>query len=479
MTLAGNRLTRSLPLILLIAWVLAVAAPGFVCAAPKPDGPSVQEAQNGTQLSKDEPAQARPSPDVETPVPLRTEQLDEAGKMLGKKIDQVGIGASLKLGRWINAKAFWGITWLKLFVCFGLLLLVIVVDRLVRNLISARLAPRRAGDKEEGWFVLVLGALSQPLSLFIRVYGIYWALSPLLGYFDTGATHNLMHRSAGKMADVGGTAAIFWFAYRMIEVVDCRLRRWANSTQSAINDMLAPLVAKALRIFTIVVGGIMVVQNLTGIEVAPLVASLGIGGLAFALAGKDSIANFFGSLTILLDKPFQVGERVVIDNHDGFVEDVGFRSTRLRTLTGNMVSIPNEKIINSTLENIGRRSHLRWHTNIGITCDTPPEKVERAVLIVRDILENHEGMREDFQPRVHFNGFNDWNLNIAVYAWYHPADYWSYQAWLQRTCLEIMRRYRDEGIEFAFPTQTVYQMNPAGPGNAEPVAHLHTVKYPK
>jgi MscS family membrane protein len=177
------------------------------------------------------------------------------------------------------------------------------------------------------------------------------------------------------------------------------------------------------------------------------------------LAAKDSIANFFGTLTILFDKPFQVGERVIIDNYDGVVEDVGFRSTRIRTLTGHLVTIPNEKIVNSGLENIGKRPHIRWLTNITITYDTPPEKVEKAVSIVSKILNNHEGMHPGFPPRVYFNGFNDWSLNIMVIAWYHPANYWDMQDWLQRTCLEILRRFNSEGIDFAFPSRTTYLAN--------------------
>ncbi|MBW2603747.1 MAG: mechanosensitive ion channel family protein [Deltaproteobacteria bacterium] len=195
------------------------------------------------------------------------------------------------------------------------------------------------------------------------------------------------------------------------------------------------------------------------LKIGPLLASLGIGGLAVALAAKDSIANFFGTLTILFDKPFQVGQRITIDQYDGTVENVGFRSTRIRTLTGHLVTIPNEKLVNSSVENIGERPHIRWLTNIGITYDTPPEKVEKAVQIIREILENHEGMKEDFPPRVFFNGFNDWSLNIMVVVWYHPPNYWDYQEWLQKVCLEIMRRFEAEDIDFAFPSRTIYLAN--------------------
>ena len=104
--------------------------------------------------------------------------------------------------------------------------------------------------------------------------------------------------------------------------MDFQLKKWAASTDSSIDDVLAPLFGKTLRVFIIIIGGILIIQNLTGVKIGPLLASLGIGGIAIALAAKDSIANFFGTLTILFDKPFQVGERILIDNYDGVVEDV-------------------------------------------------------------------------------------------------------------------------------------------------------------
>ena len=111
------------------------------------------------------------------------------------------------------------------------------------------------------------------------------------------------------------------------------------------------------------------------------------------------------------------------------------------------------------LENVAKRPHIRWLTNITITYDTLPEKVEMAVSIISEALENHEGMHPDFPPRVFFNGFNEWSLNILVVAWYHPADWWPMQAWLQKTCLEILRKFNDEGIDFAFPSRTLYLAN--------------------
>lgn len=408
----------------------------------------------------DQEANAESKPDFAAKmVSNHSEKLDQAGDKVGQQIDLFSEQASLRMGSWVNVKVIYGITWLKLIVCFLLLFIVLFVERVVRFMIDRKI---KKSDQETGGRnikYLILEAAAKPLSMFIWIYGIYMAFTPLFANFRKPDGSNLVHAVAQHAADLGVTIAIFWFVYKLVTIVDFQLKKWAAKTESTIDDVLAPLLGKTLRIFIIIVGGILIIQNLTGVKIGPLLASLGIGGIAIALAAKDSIANFFGTLTILFDKPFQVGERVLIDSYDGVVEDVGFRSTRIRTLNGHLVTIPNEKIVNSGLENIGKRPHIRWLTNITITYDTPPDKVEKAVSIINDILDNHEGLHPDFPPRVYFNGFNDWSLNILVIAWYHPPSYWDMQSWLQRTCLEILRRFNDEGIDFAFPSSTVYVAN--------------------
>jgi len=396
--------------------------------------------------------------DTQAPV-IKVKAMDKAGERVGKGIDKFSHSASSKLGKWIEIEIFAGITWLKLLFCLFLIFLVVIVERLLRWLISATIRKIPSNIDVFSWQQNFLLACSKPLSLFIWSYGTYGALSPLYSHFRPPVGENLVHLVAQKAADVGGTIALFWFILSLVKILDVYLKKWAAGTESTIDDMLVPIVAKTLKVFIIVIGGIIVIQNLTGLKIGPLLASLGIGGIAVALAAKDSIANFFGTLTILFDKPFQVGQRIIVDQYDGIVESVGFRSTQVRTLTGHLVTVPNEKLATSSVENIGERPYIRWLTNIGITYDTPPEKVEKAVQMIREILENHEGMEEDFPPRVFFNGFNDWSLNITVIAWYHPPNYWDFQAWLQRTCLEIMRRFETEDIDFAFPSRTIYMAN--------------------
>lgn len=412
----------------------------------------------GEEASPSEVSNSTPAPKIDG----RTTQMKKvelAGEKIGESVEAFSKKASSHFGGWFNVKVFAGITWLKLGICLVLLFLVVALERTLRWIIQARLRKMPRAEEITSVKELFLAAISKPISLFVLTYGIYGALTPLFVHFQTLEGDNLVRTVAQKAADIAGAFAILWFIYRLVAIVDMRLKRWAASTESTLDDVLVPLVGKTLRLFIVIIGSIIIIQNLTGVKIGPLLASLGIGGLAVALAARDSIANFFGTFTILFDKPFQVGERIVIDQYDGVVESVGFRSTRVRTLTGHLVSIPNEKVVNSTLENIGRRPHIRWLTNLTITYDTPPEKVEKAVQIILETLENHEGMHEDFPPRACFNGFNDWSLNILVVAWYHPPDYWAYNAWLQKTCLEIMRRFEAEGIEFAFPTRTVYVAN--------------------
>lgn len=390
----------------------------------------------------------------------KTGKLDQAGQKVGEKIEAFGNKASGHLGGWINGK-FLDISWLTLIFCLLLIFIVVTVERIIRWLTNRKIETLTQTEGTISWTGLFLKAALRPLTLLIWMFGIYGALTPIYSSFQAEDGSNIVHFILQKTVATGGIIAFFWFFYQFVNVLDVRLSQWAKTTESTIDDILVPLVGKTLRIFIVIIGSIILIQNLTGVKIGPLLASLGIGGIAVALAAKDSIANLFGTLTILFDKPFQVGERIVVDTYDGTVEDVGFRSTRIRLLTGHLVTIPNEKVVNSVLENIGRRPNIRWLTNIGITYDTSPEKIEKAVNIIRDILDGHEGIHPDLPPRVYFSGFNDWSLNILVIAWYHPPNYWDYMAWLQRTCLEITKRFKAEDIDFAFPSRTLHLANDA------------------
>ena len=225
-----------------------------------------------------------------------------------------------------------------------------------------------------------------------------------------------------------------------------------------------------------------------GVSLTTLLAGAGIGGIAIALAARSTLENVIASFTIFADKPYKVGQRVTVMGQDGTVESIGLRSTKIRLLTGPLTSIPNEKMANVEIENIGRRPYIRRLINVTITYDTPPEKITRAVDILREILAVPEALdpettdstgqlantaategeaehqphpneainQPDFPPRVYFNELNTDSLNILVIYWYHPPAYWDYLEHANWINTQIMERFNVEGIDFAFPTQTLH-----------------------
>ena len=167
--------------------------------------------------------------------------------------------------------------------------------------------------------------------------------------------------------------------------------------------------------------------------------------------------GLFGTVTILLDKPFRVGERIVVKGQDGFVEEIGLRSTKIRTfLTNHLVSIPNDQIADSEVENIGRRENIRRMSDIHIPLDTPREKVEKAIAAIRATLDNHEGMDPEFPPRVFFNDFGPNAFSVQFMYWYTPPNYWDFKAFSENLNFEIFRAFEEQGIQFSLPFRHTY-----------------------
>ena len=213
------------------------------------------------------------------PVEETTEQpskVDIAGEKVGRQVDDFTQQASSRFGGWINAKVFAGITWLKLILSLLLLFFVLLIERIVRLIIDRK--RRKAEEEQEAKKIkyLVIQAVARPLSMFIWVYGIYIVLTPLFVHFRRPDGTNLVYTVAQKAADLGAAVAVVWFIFMLVSIVDFHLKKWAASTDSTIDDILAPLFGKTLRIFIVIIGGILIIQNLTGVKIGPLLASLGI-----------------------------------------------------------------------------------------------------------------------------------------------------------------------------------------------------------
>jgi len=218
----------------------------------------------------------------------------------------------------------------------------------------------------------------------------------------------------------------------------------------------AQLIRLGCRVASLVAAAVVFLEGgkYLGIPLTTLLAGAGVGGLAVALAAQDSLKNLFGSMMIILDKPYRVGERIALKGYDGVVEEIGLRSTKIRLLTGHQACIPNEEMARCDIENIGRRPYIRRVENIAVPFDTPPAKIEQAVEIVRKLLDNHEGMEPDFPPRVFFDKYNRDSANLKVIYWYHPPAYWDFLAFSERFNLQVIQRFEAAGIRFALPGTT-------------------------
>jgi len=350
----------------------------------------------------------------------------------------------------LTTKQFVGNELWRFVVLLGAILAGLVVGRILRYMLESA-SKRARADEKTLLLSLCLECLGRPLAFACFTGG----LSLGLAFLNMSARLTAI---SWTTLNVLLAVVVGYAIYRLVDILDYYLARWAGKTETKLDDMLVPLVRKSVRIAVVVVVAMFILDQIVE-DITTLLAGLGVGGLAVALAAQDTIKNFFGSLMILLDKPFQVGDRIVIGGHDGPVVEVGFRSTKIRTLEGHLVTVPNSLIANEKVQNIGKRPYIRRLMNVTITYDTPPEKVLRAVEILRELLDDHEGMDPEFPPRVYFNDFNADSLNIIVIYWNHPPNYWDFLAFNQKINMQIFERFNGEGIEFAFPTQTLYLAN--------------------
>ena len=351
----------------------------------------------------------------------------------------------------IKGNAIWRLALVLLAV-----LVTMVAGRIIQFVISGY-ASRLVRKKGECLRSLLLKALVKPVYVAIFAAGLFLAKIPLFFDDETGVRFAI-DTGWTKIAQVVAAVSVAYALYRLVDVIEYYLNRLVSKTDTRLDDMLVPIVRKALRLTIAIIAILLIAENILGRNIQSLLMGAGVGGLAIAFAAKDTIANFFGSVTIFTDRPFQIGELVKIGEHRGPVEEVGFRSTRVRTLEGNLVTIPNSVITSSNVENIGKRPFIRRTSNITITYDSGNAKTERAVEIIKDVLANVPEINTDPDkpPRVYFSDFNDWSLNIYMSYWVKPPDYWLYHQVNERVNFEIMKRFEAEQIQFAFPSQTLY-----------------------
>jgi len=250
--------------------------------------------------------------------------------------------------------------------------------------------------------------------------------------------------------------------YTVLKFIDLVLGYWkqraGDSHDKTFDEQLFPIIRKSLKMFAIVIATLVTLDNI-GVNITAAIASLSIGGLAIGLAAQDTLANLFGAVSVFLDKPFRIGDRVKVEAVDGNVEAIGMRSTRVRTLDGHLASIPNKILGNTTIVNVTERPTIKTEMNLGVTYDTSAEKLRLALRIVEEVYRAHAKTTDLI---VGFNKFADSALNIQVIHWWGGQDVREQLAGMQEMNLKLKERFDAEGISFAFPTQTLYVKQVAG-----------------
>ena len=341
-------------------------------------------------------------------------------------------------------KVFYGNTVAQWLVALALILGSVIAAKItywiLKNVVG-RLTKKSATKLDD----ILIDMIEEPVVLAMLLIGTWYALARL----------NL---SEGMRAGIGHVlqfAIIVNIAWLITRLFDSLYKEYlvplAAKSETDLDDQLLPIVRKGTKTVVWVMAIIIAFDN-AGYNVGAALAGLGIGGLALAMASKDTVANMFGGLTIVVDKPFTLNDRVKIAGFDGTIIDIGLRSTRLQTLEGRIVTIPNAKFSESPVENVTLEPSRKMVQTFGLTYDTTADQMLEAMDTVRRIGEEHDGVEDNVL--VAFAGFGDFSMNVLfIYYISKDADILATQTSVN---MKVLRAFTDGGLDMAFPTQVVY-----------------------
>ncbi len=251
-----------------------------------------------------------------------------------------------------------------------------------------------------------------------------------------------------------GIVAGIWFFFRIIDLVIVHLIHAAAKRGKKYDDLLLPAVSKTLKTFSVCIG-ILILAETFSLPIVGLLGSLGIGGIAIALAAKETLSNVFGSLTVMVDRPFEIGDWIITEGVEGTVETMGLRSTKIRTFNNSLVTLPNSLLITAKVDNMGRRTFRRIKTMVAVQYDTTPEQIDAFCEGIRELIRRQPYTRKDYY-QVYLNEFNASSLDILVNVYLDCND-WSVELRERhRLFIDIVRLAKRLGVQFAFPTQTIH-----------------------
>ncbi len=308
---------------------------------------------------------------------------------------------------------------------------------------------------------IFIESLHSPLRWAVLIIGIYIALQilPLPEEpVDIASFVDALFKGVSILL-------IVWFGIRLSDRLCARWAERAENTDSKLDDQAIPILQGTVKVFLVLVGIALFLQNL-GYSVGSLIAGLGLGGAALALASKDTLANLFGAIVIFWDRPFELGDWVVVEGVEGTVEEVGIRTTRVRTFANALVTVPNMKLTTASIVNWSKMQKRRIKMTIGVTYDSKPEQLRAGVKAIQDLIAETPELRDDFYL-VRFDSFGPSSLDIFIYCFTATTVWAEFLEVKEQFLLNIMGRFQEIGLEFAFPTQTVHIANPDSDPDAE------------
>lgn len=292
--------------------------------------------------------------------------------------------------------------------------------------------------------------MEEPLSLAIVLFGFWFA-------FDILTLSDGIRKFVNSIFYFAVLFNVAWFVTRFFDaVVEKYIVPRVQESETDLDDVLLPIVRKTIKIAIWTMMIIIGVDN-AGYNVTTMITGLGLGGLVFALAAKDAVSNLFGGFVIFSDKPFGLNERIIIDGFEGYVREIGLRSTRLETLDGRVVTVPNSIVTDKSVLNVSRERGRRIKFNIGLTYDTSVEDMEKAKTILAEIVASQEGVSD---PVIAFDSFGDFSLNLLFLYWVNKGA--SVVSTQDAINMQILKRFNEAGLNFAFPTQSIYIEKNAG-----------------
>jgi MscS family membrane protein len=360
------------------------------------------------------------------------------------------------LQQWLD-QTFAGISLTRLIAVFAILFLALVLKKVLAHLFTKvifKAAQKTSSEMDD----MLLKSIKKPAEFLVLVIGCYLSVEIL----QLPTEPKNLDQLARNIVQLLLIFNLAWFCFNAVTLLEHWLAHWAGRTESTLDDQLIPFVRKSLRVFIVFIALLMLVQNL-GYSISGLLASLGLGGLAVALAAKDSLSNIFGSVMILLDRPFMIGDWIKAGDLEGTVEEIGFRSTRIRTFAKTLITIPNSVLMNMSIDNYSRMPKRRIKMTVGVTYDTSPAQMRQAVADIKQMLRQHPAINQDFFL-VNFTDFGASSLDIMIYCFTSSTVWGEYLEAREDVCLKIMDLLEKLGLEIAFPSRTLYLQ----PGEEKP-----------